>query len=124
MPRGFLGLNAALCETYMHFIAKRRRAPLGFAPVFPEVDNPFPWISEADGPEEREELLREPRDRVSERWRACLGLRRDRGQYAIQDRDLGLLRLPGPGADVHLDRRGHVECRPDTQREQEAKFIE
>jgi len=47
MPRGFLGLNAALCETYMHFIAKRRRAPLGFAPVFPEVDNPFPWISEA-----------------------------------------------------------------------------
>ena len=29
MPRGFLGLNAALCETYMHFIANRRCAQLG-----------------------------------------------------------------------------------------------
>ena len=47
MPRGFLGLNAALCETYMHFITNRRCAQLGLAPVFPEVDNPFPWMSEA-----------------------------------------------------------------------------
>ena len=47
MPRGFLGLNAALCETYMHFIANRRCAQLGLPPVFPEVDNPFPWMSEA-----------------------------------------------------------------------------
>lgn len=31
MPRGFLGLNAALCETYMHFIANRRCAQLGLA---------------------------------------------------------------------------------------------
>ena len=29
MPRGFLGLNAALCEQYMHFIANRRCAQLG-----------------------------------------------------------------------------------------------
>ncbi len=47
MPRGFLGLNAALCETYMHFITNRRCAQLGLAPVFPETDNPFPWMSEA-----------------------------------------------------------------------------
>ena len=25
MPRGFLGLNAALCESYMHFIANGGR---------------------------------------------------------------------------------------------------
>ena len=47
MPRGFLGLNAALCEQYMHFIANRRCAQLGLAPVFAEAENPFPWKSEA-----------------------------------------------------------------------------
>ena len=47
MPRGFLGLNAALCEQYMHFIANRRCAQLGLAAVFPEAGNPFPWMSEA-----------------------------------------------------------------------------
>jgi ribonucleoside-diphosphate reductase beta chain len=47
MPRGFLGLNAALCETYMHFIANRRCAQLGLARVFAEAENPFPWMSEA-----------------------------------------------------------------------------
>jgi ribonucleoside-diphosphate reductase beta chain len=47
MPRGFLGLNAALCESYMHFIANRRCAQLGLPPVFAETENPFPWMSEA-----------------------------------------------------------------------------
>jgi ribonucleoside-diphosphate reductase beta chain len=47
MPKGFLGLNAALCESYMHFIANRRCAQLGLAPVFKETENPFPWMSEA-----------------------------------------------------------------------------
>lgn len=46
MPAGFLGLNAALCESYMHFIANRRCAQLGIGPVFPETENPFPWMSE------------------------------------------------------------------------------
>ncbi len=47
MPRGFLGLNAALCESYMHFIANRRCAQLGLSGVFDETENPFPWMSEA-----------------------------------------------------------------------------
>jgi len=47
MPRGFLGLNAALCEQYMHFVANRRCAQIGLTPVFPEAENPFPWMSEA-----------------------------------------------------------------------------
>jgi ribonucleoside-diphosphate reductase beta chain len=47
MPRGFLGLNAALCEQYMHVIANRRCAQLGLAPVFAQAENPFPWMSEA-----------------------------------------------------------------------------
>ncbi|KAA2213620.1 ribonucleotide-diphosphate reductase subunit beta [Pseudoroseomonas oryzae] len=46
MPRGFLGLNAGLCEQYMHFITNRRCAQLGLEPVFPPSDNPFPWMSE------------------------------------------------------------------------------
>jgi ribonucleoside-diphosphate reductase beta chain len=47
MPRGLLGLNAALCEQYMAVIANRRCAQLGLAPVFAEAENPFPWMSEA-----------------------------------------------------------------------------
>jgi ribonucleoside-diphosphate reductase beta chain len=47
MPRGFLGLNASLCETYMHVITNRRCAQMGLAPVFPDAENPFPWMAEA-----------------------------------------------------------------------------
>jgi len=47
MPRGFLGLNALLCEQYMYFIANRRCTQLGLRPSFADVDNPFPWMSEA-----------------------------------------------------------------------------
>ncbi|NIJ11782.1 ribonucleoside-diphosphate reductase beta chain [Saccharomonospora amisosensis] len=47
MPRGVLGLTAALCEQYMHFITDRRAAQLGLEPVFGERENPFPWLSEA-----------------------------------------------------------------------------
>ena len=46
MPNGFLGLNAALCEEYMQFVANRRCAQIGLAPVFDAVGNPFPWMSE------------------------------------------------------------------------------
>ena len=46
MPSGLLGLNAALCEQYMRFIANRRCAQLGLAPAFAPAENPFPWMSE------------------------------------------------------------------------------
>jgi ribonucleoside-diphosphate reductase beta chain len=74
MPRGFLGLNAALCEQYMHFIANRRCAQLGLSPVFAETENPFPRDVGSHGPEEGKELLRDPRYRTSERRCAHLGL--------------------------------------------------
>ena len=47
MPRGFLGLNAGLCDQYIRFIANRRAAQLGLTPVFGETANPFLWMSEA-----------------------------------------------------------------------------
>jgi ribonucleoside-diphosphate reductase beta chain len=46
-PGGLLGLNAALCEQHMRFIANRRAAPLGLAHVFPETENLFPRMSKA-----------------------------------------------------------------------------
>ena len=46
MPTGMLGLNAAQCEQYLHFITNRRCAQIGLAPVHPATDNPFPWMSE------------------------------------------------------------------------------
>jgi ribonucleoside-diphosphate reductase beta chain len=41
-----LSQTAALCEQYMHFIANRRCAQIGLAPMFVETENPFPWMSE------------------------------------------------------------------------------
>ncbi len=46
MPRGVLGMNAAMMEEYLHFIANRRLSQLGLAPAFPGAENPFPWMSE------------------------------------------------------------------------------
>ena len=43
---GMLGLSAAQCEQYMHFITNRRCAQIGLDPLFPETENPFPWMSE------------------------------------------------------------------------------
>ena len=46
MPRGVLGMNAAMMEEYLHFIANRRCAQLGLKEQFPGAQNPFPWMSE------------------------------------------------------------------------------
>jgi ribonucleoside-diphosphate reductase beta chain len=46
MPRGVLGMNAAMMEEYLHFIANRRLSQLGLPEQFPGVQNPFPWMSE------------------------------------------------------------------------------
>lgn len=46
MPRGVLGLNASMFESYMQCIANRRCAQLGLGELFPGAKNPFPWMSE------------------------------------------------------------------------------
>ncbi len=46
MPRGVLGMNAAMMEEYLHFIANRRLTQLGLFEQFPGAQNPFPWMSE------------------------------------------------------------------------------
>jgi ribonucleoside-diphosphate reductase beta chain len=46
MPRGVLGMNAAMMEDYLHFIANRRLNQLGLPEQFPGAQNPFPWMSE------------------------------------------------------------------------------
>jgi ribonucleoside-diphosphate reductase beta chain len=46
MPRGVLGMNAAMMEEYLQFIANRRLAQLGLPEQFRGVQNPFPWMSE------------------------------------------------------------------------------
>ncbi len=46
MPRGVLGMNAAMMEEYLHFIANRRFAQLGLPEQYPGAQNPFPWMSE------------------------------------------------------------------------------
>ena len=46
MPRGVLGMNAAMMEEYLQFIANRRLSQLGLPEQFPGVQNPFPWMSE------------------------------------------------------------------------------
>lgn len=46
MPRGVLGLNAAMFKDYLHFIANRRLAQIGLPEQYPGATNPFPWMSE------------------------------------------------------------------------------
>ena len=46
MPRGVLGLNAPMFKGYLRFIANRRAQQIGLDPLFPQEENPFPWMSE------------------------------------------------------------------------------
>ncbi|MET3120070.1 ribonucleoside-diphosphate reductase beta chain [Undibacterium sp. GrIS 1.8] len=46
MPRGVLGLNAPMFKGYLRFIANRRAQQIGLDTLFPQEENPFPWMSE------------------------------------------------------------------------------
>ncbi|AZI57364.1 ribonucleotide-diphosphate reductase subunit beta [Nakamurella antarctica] len=46
LSTGMLGLSAAQCEQYMHFITNRRCVQIGLQPLFEDTENPFPWMSE------------------------------------------------------------------------------
>ena len=46
MPRGVLGLNAGMFKSYLRFIANRRCQQIGIEPLFPQEENPFPWMAE------------------------------------------------------------------------------
>ncbi|MGM3273424.1 ribonucleotide-diphosphate reductase subunit beta [Ralstonia sp. 24A2] len=46
MPRGVLGLNAPMFKGYLRFICNRRCQQIGLDALFPNEENPFPWMSE------------------------------------------------------------------------------
>jgi ribonucleoside-diphosphate reductase beta chain len=46
MPRGVLGLNAAMFKEYLRFIANRRCQQIGLDILYAGAQNPFPWMSE------------------------------------------------------------------------------
>ena len=46
MPRGVLGMNASMFKGYLRYIANRRATQIGLEALFPNEDNPFPWMSE------------------------------------------------------------------------------
>ncbi len=46
MPRGVLGLNASMFKSYLRFIANRRCQQIGLEPLYPNEENPFPWMAE------------------------------------------------------------------------------
>ena len=46
LPRGVLGLNAAMFKEYLRFIANRRSQQIGLDAPYPGAANPFPWMSE------------------------------------------------------------------------------
>ena len=46
MPRGVLGLNAAMFDDYLKFIANRRCQQIGLPVQYEGATNPFPWMSE------------------------------------------------------------------------------
>jgi ribonucleoside-diphosphate reductase beta chain len=46
MPRGVLGMNAAMFKGYLRYIANRRCQQIGLDPIFGNEENPFPWMAE------------------------------------------------------------------------------
>jgi len=46
MPRGVLGLNAAMFKEYLRFVANRRCQQIGLDTMYQGAANPFPWMSE------------------------------------------------------------------------------
>jgi len=46
MPRGVLGLNANMFKGYLRYIANRRCQQIGLDQIFPNEENPFPWMAE------------------------------------------------------------------------------
>ena len=46
MPRGVLGLNASMFKGYLRYIANRRATQIGLETLYPNEENPFPWMSE------------------------------------------------------------------------------
>ncbi|HQX13700.1 MAG TPA: ribonucleotide-diphosphate reductase subunit beta, partial [Nitrosomonas sp.] len=46
MPRGVLGMNASMFKEYLRFIANRRCQQIGLDALYPNANNPFPWMSE------------------------------------------------------------------------------
>ena len=46
MPRGVLGMNASMFKGYLRYIANRRAQQIGLDTLFPNEENPFPWMSE------------------------------------------------------------------------------
>ena len=46
MPRGVLGLNAAMFKEYLRYIANRRGQQIGLDTLFEGAGNPFPWMAE------------------------------------------------------------------------------
>ena len=46
MSRGVLGLNAPMFKSYLRFICNRRCMQIGLDSMYPNEENPFPWMSE------------------------------------------------------------------------------
>lgn len=46
MPRGVLGLNAQMFKEYLRFVCNRRLTQIGISELYPNTENPFPWMSE------------------------------------------------------------------------------
>ena len=86
MPRGVLGLNASMFKGYLRYIANRRATADRPRGALPERGKPVPVDERNDRPEEGAQLLRDPRHRVPNRWRAVLGLNVRGPQAARRDR--------------------------------------
>ena len=46
MPRGILGLNAAMFVEFLRYVANRRLEQIGLPALYEGVKNPFPWMGE------------------------------------------------------------------------------
>ena len=75
MPRGVLGLNASMFKGYLRYIANRRATQIGLEALFPNEENPFPWMSEMIDLKKERNFFETRVIEYQIRWRAVLGLK-------------------------------------------------
>ncbi len=46
MQNGVLGMNSSMFKEYVQYIANRRLEQIGLVALYPDILNPFPWMSE------------------------------------------------------------------------------
>ena len=97
MPRGVLGMNASMFKGYLRYIANRRATQIGLEALFPNEENPFPWMSEMIDLKKERNFFETRVIEYQIGWRAVAGIERPPRAAApghVRDQDSRIATAP------------------------------